>query len=260
MTLFTSEKHMTHKVSRLLIILACAGALSLFSAAAGEVNTCSDNVTDNGALYFDGSYSCQIGDKIFSNFTYTDSATGGANAIGASGVTVSAIGPNDTSVTGANIGLQFSAGWTASAGQTSDAAIGFTVTVTDGAGMVITDLGLAQLGGARAPGSASVAEEACGPAPCNPLSGQYQLLTLQPTSPSQTSDEQTTSPTGSVEVAKDISVTGGANGTSGFATLSLVQDTFSQSPVPEPRTVSLLLGFALAAGLKIKNKIQSSRS
>ena len=242
---------MKQRFTRLLTILACAGVLSLFTAAATPAG-CSDNVTNNGSLYFGGGYTCTIGDKIFSNFVYTDSAQGGALAIAPGSVTVSAI-------TGPNIGLSFNGGWSANAGQVTDATISFTVTVASGAGMVITDLGLAQLGGAINPGSASVAEEACGPAPCNPLSGQYTLLTLQNGVTTQTSKEVITAPTGSIRVAKDIAVTGGANGSGGFATLSLVQDTFSQSPVPEPRTVSLLLGFALVAGLKIKNKLQNAR-
>jgi hypothetical protein len=252
---------MTRKINQIFTLVACAGVLSLFTAAAIPVPPCSDNVTDNGSLYFGGGYTCQIGDKIFSNFTYTSSAGGGAVAIDKSAVTVDAIATTGTSVTGPDIGLQFNAGWSASAGQVTDAAIGFTVTVVNGAGMAITDLGLAELGAATTPGSASVAELACSSSPsCNPLTGQYTLLTLTNHTPPQTSQEVLVTATGSINVAKDISVTGGANGTNGFATLSLVQDTFSQSPVPEPRTVSLLLGFALVAGLKIKNKIQSARS
>src|SRR5579871_482083 len=72
-------------------------------------------------------FSCQVGDKIFSNFSYIDSAVG-AIAVPASGVTVDTLGPTGTSgadVLNANIGLEFNSSWFASTGQTSDAAIGF---------------------------------------------------------------------------------------------------------------------------------------
>jgi len=88
---------------------------------------------DGGSMtaFLAPSYNCQIGDKLFSNFFYTASGT---NQVAASGVTVDTVGPVGTgaSIPFADIGLQFNAPWSVSAGQTTDAAIRFTVTVLDG--------------------------------------------------------------------------------------------------------------------------------
>jgi hypothetical protein len=53
-------------------------------------------------------------------------------------------------------------------------------------------------------------------------------------------------PTGSVQVEKDIAVTGG---TTGFATLSEAQDTFSQTTVSEPASLAMLGVSLLALGV-----------
>jgi hypothetical protein len=195
-------------------------------------------------------FSCSIGDKTFSNFTYTDSATGGALAVPATGVTVMTVGPagSGAAVLGANIGLQFNAGWSASAGQETDAAIGFTVTVSTGP-QLITDLGLAQASGIVAPGAASVVELACGTSPtCTP--NAFSTITLQNgTTTAVTANTILSTTFGSLNVVKDIDANGGAAGTTGFAELSLVTDTFSQTAVPEPVSLSLLGGGLALLGL-----------
>ena len=59
---------------------------------------------------------------------------------------------------------------------------------------------------------------------------------------SQTVNDVTFSPSGSIIVSKDINVTD--SGTSGHAEISVVSDTFSQTAVPEPATM-LLVGSVL---------------
>ncbi len=223
------------------LVLACAASLATAYAAP----ICSDGTTspDNGALYFNGSYSCQIGDKLFSNFTYTPSGT---IPVLAGAVTVNTLGPagSGASLSNPNIGLQFDAPWSAPAGNSSDAAIGFTVTVLSGAS-VIEDFGLAQTSGVLPNGSAAVAERGCGPAPCNPVGGVLAVMTFDNgTVTSQTTNEIFTPLLDSVQVEKDIAVVGGTNG---FAALSIVQDTFSQ--VPEPMSMGLLGGGLALLGL-----------
>ena len=70
---------MTDKVTKLLIILACAGVLSLFTAAATPLPTCANDwsIATYISVYNPGG-GCVIGDKIFSNFSYIAS---GNNAI-----------------------------------------------------------------------------------------------------------------------------------------------------------------------------------
>jgi hypothetical protein len=197
-------------------------------------------------------YSCQIGDKIFSNFTYVSSAFGGALAVPAAGVTVVTLGPNGSgaSVFNNDIGLQFNAGWNALPGQTSDSDIGFTVTVVGGA-LRIEDFGLAQVSGVTPNGSASVVENGCGPAPCTPSELAVMTFDYGGSNTQRVADTMF-SPLGSVEVSKDISVTGN---TSGSAHLSLVSDTFSQ--IPEPMTMGFIGGgLALLGVARLRRRMK----
>jgi hypothetical protein len=202
-------------------------------------------------------YSCQIGSDIFSGFTYISSAQGGAVAVTSDGVTVDTLGPSGSGagVLNSDIGLEFNAAWSVTAGQTTDADIGFIVTVLNGSAMLITDTGVAQTSGVSPNGSASVAEDSCGPAPCTP--GTNAVLTFDDgTGDSQRVNSTTFSPVGSLEVSKDISATGG---TDGFASITLVSDTFSQSPVPEPAS-ALLSGLPLIGlcGLALRRRAKKA--
>lgn len=212
--------------------------LLLFGMAA-TIATATPACPDGGTLstLLASGYSCQIGNDVFSNFTYTSSAFGGALAVPAAGVTVDTLGPagSGASLLSDSIGLQFNAGWNALAGQTTDSDIGFTVTVLGGA-ITIEDFGLAQVSGVLPDGSASVVENGCGPAPCTP--GELAVMTFDAGgSNTQRVSDTMFAPLGSVTVSKDISVTGG---TDGSAHLSLVQDTFSQVDAPEPSSAALL--------------------
>jgi hypothetical protein len=199
--------------------------LAFSAMTAFATPTCSSNVTDNGTTYFGGGYSCTIGDLMFSNFSYTPSGT---NPIGANQITVDA-------VTNDGIGLSFHAPWTAAAGMTTDATIDFTVTVLGG-GNLLEDFGLAQTSGVSGTGSASVAENGCPGAGCNATGGSIYVLTFQDSGARSAQGETTFTPASVVDVEKDISV----NGNTGFATISVVQDTFSQ--VPEPMSLSFIGG------------------
>lgn len=207
-------------------------ALATTAITAFATPVCSDGVTDNGSTYFGGGYSCQVGDLLFSNFSYTASGT---SPISASQITVDTVGPagSGASINFADIGLSFHAPWTAAAGQTTDGTIDFTVTALGG-GNILTDLGLAQTSGVSGDANASVAERACGPTPCDPTGGSYYVLTFQDGSSDQATGETSFTGQTSISVEKDIAV----NGNNGFATISVVQDTFSQ--VPEPFSMGMI--------------------
>jgi len=246
---------MVLRFKNVLLFISCAAIMSLFPANGA---TC----VDGAALstFLATGFSCTIGDKIFSDFTYTSSAQGGATAVQASGISVNTLGPSGTGAGGASldfpadIGLAFNASWIASgANAFTDSIIGFTVTVVNGANMLIKDAGVAQLAGAFSTGVASVAEKGCGPVPCQ--LNQWGVLTLDTSSYSSSINGTIFTPVGSIRVQKDISVNAGT-AADGFAHLSRVADTFSQ--VPEPRAISFLLGLGLV-GFSLRKKLQPAR-
>ncbi len=238
---------MTHKFNRIVLFSACATVISMFTAAAASCPS-GDTLAQLETLG-----SCQIGDKIFSDFTYIGSATGGATQVTAGGIVVDTVGPGQD-VAGPNYGLEFNGSWTADNGQTSDGTIGFEVTVINGAGMEITDAGLAQTSGVFGGGVASVSEQGCSGTGCTP--GTWAVLTFQDTGNDVASaDNPLPAPTGTVTVSKDINVVAP---TGGFASISLVTDTFSQTAVPEPRALSLLLALGLVAGFAFRKKLQGA--
>jgi len=255
-------------MKRVSILTATLLAVAVVQAWATPTVPCSTSDMNLGTILSTPSFSCEVGDKIFSNFTYTSSSSG-AIALPSSAVTVDTLGPltgtDPADLLSSNIGLQFSAGWTASSvcsnsagctGAETDSLIGFTVTVVGGSNMVITDLGLTQTSAVTGTGSlAQVDENACGPASCTP--GTLSVHTFDNGSNSGTlriADTIINPGLGSVQVQQDINVLAGATW-SANAGLSAVTDTFSQSPsgVPEPATM-LLVGGALCGLAAIRRR------
>lgn len=246
------------------------GAVQAWATAIPACPTTEETLAYYQAL----SAGCQVGDKIFSNFTYTDSAGGSGSLIADSDIEVTTLGPTSgadpAEDSSANIGLNFSAAWsvsstcptaTSNAGCTSsneDSDIGFTVTVVNGANMAITDAAAIQTSsGALGTGSSvQVSEGGCSGAPCTP--GMWGLLSVvTPGNYTENLADTMFSATGSVEVTKDISVTAGAV-VGGAASLSSVDDTFSQTgTVPEPATMFLVGGVLCGVAVIRRRSVKS---
>ena len=200
-----------------LTVLVCAAP----AARAVPLNT----------LTSGGSITC--GDKLFNNFTY--SATGDMPAD--SGVNVVC-----KTVAG-NLGLEFQGafGDTPTSPGGSDALISYIVTVTDPR-FVITDAHIYGNPAILPPGGTGIMSvtDTFHPDAPNIMS----IFDIKPDFPNQLSDF-TTFATGykTLHVQKDIF----GFALRGFATMSFVDQTYSQTGVPEPGTLGLLgiglLGF-----------------
>jgi hypothetical protein len=185
----------------------------------------------------------QIGDKLFSNFTY--SHTG--DMPDATGVNV---------ITGTdslgNFGLRFQGGFHDNAGgNSSDALIGYKVTVTDPS-FVITDAHLTSNQSVQGPlASLTISENFAGTT--NQLfTGTFNNADGNPVGTPKFTDV-TFFDVGhsSLTVTKDILAQAGSDG---IATLSQVDQTFSQNHIPEPSSVVLLACGSVILGLVARRR------
>jgi hypothetical protein len=216
-------------------ILACAVLLgAAMGLRATPVQPCS-NYANYGALDPNtDTISCTIGDKTFSDFTYSNTPMGGAIPVTASDLKFQVI-DNGTSA----IGFHFvSVPLTATgASQTNDIDLGFIVTGPNIDDAAIGPPPYAMVGGAIGAGAAATIFESV----CPNLKNCVSMATFNiANGPSQLTDGVTFAPVGIVSVSKDINVVGSANG---FATISDFADTVSQGgSVPEPGFYGVLAG------------------
>lgn len=217
------------KMKKLLLVIGIV-CLMATNALATDVFT-SGTLASLIAL---GDTGITIGDKQFYDFGYTGSSQGGATAITAAGITVTAITtPNDP-------GLQFNAAWTVGANQILDSGITFKVQVLPG-GNAIEDVNASMTGFDAIPAGIVGVAETFSLEPSNTVIGSLGLFSDGTTSVSY--DEKFLTPTlGILDVTKDISVNGNSLGIGNFATVSFVDDQFSEVPVPPS---VLLLGSGL---------------
>ncbi len=253
---------MTHKIKTLLIFSACATVLSMYTAAAAPCVS-GDTLAQYEAL---GATGCTYGGLTFYDFGYATSNSAGYNgsAVAAGEITVNEV----TNSTGS--GFAFDSDWNSGTpnpgSEFLDGDITFDVSTGTGGPATIEDAGLSQTSGVLGNGSATVTETIgssntletfefgnnYNATTCAGIGGTWEASN---STCSLLAVQTTFTPTGSVSVSKDIDV---ASGSTGNATISLVQDTFSV--VPEPRALSLLLGFGLLAGLVIRKKFQSVKA
>jgi hypothetical protein len=199
--------------------------LGTFEARAGNVPL----PTTLDTLLPAGSTAVVVGAETltFSNFGYSPTPVAGSVPASAVNVLPFTLG-NET-------GITYTAGWFAAAGQTVDIALTYVVTAP--ARELINDVYLGLTGGVfGGTGQVSVGETLR-----DATTGAF-ITTLEAFIPGQLVSTGTFDGVQSILVTKDIILVGGSNG----ATVSIVDQGFSSTTVPEPTSMALL-GIGMAS-------------
>jgi hypothetical protein len=223
---------------RLIKKFMMAGALASLAtvAAAGAAFAVPVGPCPSAAMstYVVTGFRCTIGDKTFSDFTYTPAMMGTGTASPATGVAVTPLGAP-------NYGFKFSGSWDSGSNGTGDAGISYIVAVTNGQPLI--DSTFLSLTGSLTTGgwaSGTVGETLCegGNGMACPKSNLLDVSLAGPTT--DLVNPLSSGPVSTVGVSKDISAT--SEGTGGTASISAVTNTVDQvdTPVPEPASLALL--------------------
>jgi len=203
--------------------------------------------------------SVQVGDKLFSNFTYTPTPSGSTPS--AAGVTVTGLG---TGVGTDYLGIRFAGGFfDAPGGGGTDYLIGYRVTVLDPS-MAISDAHLASnlivngiLPNPAAFGTINETFTAVTP-PTPSLAGVFNENFTFNNSPNLLSDSLVFSGLyKSIDVQKDIFLNAGETGNVTVG-LSFVDQRFSQTPVV-PLPAAAWAGFSMLGGLGFFGAVRRRR-
>lgn len=174
-----------------------------------------------------GAGGCTFDSLLFNNFSYSNPASGG-------GVSPDATGVDVDLVSGTEAGLEFVGSWLAASGQTSDGNISYSVTCEN---CQIDDLKLAMTGLGIGTGVASVVETATSNGSTTGLgvasSGGFNKF----------SDSTDITPTGSLDLTKDIGASGGTDGVGHVSGVFNLFSTNQTTMTPEPSLVLLCCGF-----------------
>lgn len=196
-----------------------------------------------------GSTGVTIGDKQFYDFSYAKSPVNSLSSPDASDISVQ-------TAPGADIGLEFSFGWFATAGINMDSLIRYKVAVVPPSLDAISAVNLFFNGAAPVPGLATFATVT---ETVRDLGGNVLgVITTFNDGAGGFPDNNSASlpivpPLTALQVDKDIQVVAApvASG-GGVATISFVDNTFTQVPIPEPGM--LALGSLIGAGLLIRRR------
>lgn len=212
---------------------ATPAACPTTGSGAGGAVTYADLIATNGAG------GCFVADKVFSNFTFLGTSTGGGTSLVATNMDVS----YDTNAP-TLIGFEFAMSMTVAGMSSEDVKLSYNINQISGIAD-ITSLHNNLIGTAGGLGTSTVAETYCLGA-FNSV-GCASSGTLNTNAP--TPDNFVTfAGVSLMSIFKDINVSGNASGVGNFASISgvrnAVDETRGPTGVPEPATVSYFLGGA----------------
>jgi hypothetical protein len=217
-------------------------AIVLGTALGAQANTlpvdpgpCAANGTFNDLEHHNHGI-CTIGDKTFSDFTFTSFSSGHAHEVNASHLDYSIIKMGT-----AAIGFSFSGPINAGASQTNGVSIGYLVT---GPGIIDARATISGTALRPTPGTGTITEDICpGGIALVGCSSPLSLHVVSPSGPKVATANF--SPVDEVAVSKTVTAIGNFNITS-------FDQTFSQ--VPEPRTMVLFGSGLLLIGIVVRRK------
>jgi hypothetical protein len=231
------------------IVLSILAGCATANPACIDGNSLQQYITSYNSL----ANACSIGDKLFFGFTYTSSATGGATAVPASSIHVASVlsDPLDP-------GIQFQiGGYFAGALQSRDGTIGYSV-VTDDSSELIDDADLTIVGSiTRGTGSLTGTEHLYFPGTSTDIDPGSPIVDIYPVSSfTHINFVDFGGPlVRGLDILTAIHVAADAGS---FATMSAVEEHFSQEIVPEPYGI-LLVGSGLLCVFARKLRLRAGR-
>jgi hypothetical protein len=196
----------------------------------------------NLATLINNSLSVEIGDKVFGDFSFAYLELGAPDvALAASNVNVKALS-NDI-----GFGLEFLEPLIAVNNKSKQITFQYTAMVDPNYSNLISDIHLSITGSRGGAGTGTVGEDVFNDSFGGTVVGHLDNALGGVLSSATNLDAAVTK----VWVSKDVLVYGGFGGPTSFATISIIDQTFSQ--IPEPGTV-LLVGLGLLGVVALKRK------